>query len=155
MSLHRQGISIHDRYKRLFPVFLFSLRYFLTLTKLKLIFCPIYFSLLFLVFLYTRSMTLTSRTQNIAVMLFNWFHRLCHVPCFPMPMVILCFPAMLMVDHDGPIRTIQTFANDPAVLCVIGEKFNIPLRFPYDGKVSLSDLSFLFLRKHIFSFQTF
>ncbi len=88
-------------------------------------------------------------------MLFNRFHRLYHVPCFPMLVIILRLPIVLMVNHDEPIRVIQIFADDPTMLCVIGEKFNIPLRYPYDGKISFPDHPFLFLCEHKLSFECF
>lgn len=69
-----------------------------------------------------------------------------------MPVVILRLPAVLMVDYDRLIRTIRIFADNPAVLCAVGEEFNIPLRFPYDGEAPFPDQPFLFLREHKFSF---
>jgi len=69
-----------------------------------------------------------------------------------MPVVILCFPAVLMVDHDRLIRAIRIFADNPALLCAVGEEFNILLRFPYDGETPIPDQPFLFLCEHKFSF---
>ncbi len=57
-----------------------------------------------------------------------------------------------MVDYDGLIHATQIFADDLAVLRVIGEEFNIPFRFPYDGEVPFPDQLFFFLREHRFSF---
>ena len=75
-------------------------------------------------------------------MLFDRFHRSCHTPCFPMLVVILCLPAVLMVNHDRYIHTTRIFANNPTVPCVIGKEFNVPLRFPYDGEAILPDQFF-------------
>lgn len=93
------------------------------------------------------------RIQNIPVMLLDRFHRLYHVSCFPMPMIIFCLPAVLMVDHNRLICAILIFADNPAVPCVLGKELNIPLRFPYDGEVPLPDYPFLFLCEHRFSFE--
>ncbi len=62
---------------------------------------------------------------------------------------------MLMVNHNGLIRDVRVFADDPAVLRVVGEEFNIPPRFPCDGKVPFPDHPFLFLCKHKFPFECF
>ena len=59
-----------------------------------------------------------------------------------MLVVIRCLPAVLMVDHDRLIRAIWVFADNPAVLRAVGEEFNIPLRFPYDGEAILPDQFF-------------
>lgn len=55
-----------------------------------------------------------------------------------------------MVDQDSLIRAIQIFADNPAVLRVVGEEFNIRLRFTYDGKVPFPNHPFLFLCEHKF-----
>lgn len=50
-----------------------------------------------------------------------------------MLVVILCLLAVFMVNHNGLIRATRIFANNPAVLCVVGKEFNVPLRFPYNS----------------------
>lgn len=53
--------------------------------------------------------------------------------------IILYLLAVLMIDYDRQIPVIQIFADDPAVLRVIGENFNIPtiiklLTITYSGR---------------------
>ena len=85
-------------------------------------------------------------------MLLNRLHRLYHAPCFPMPVIILCRPAVLMVDYDRLTCAIWIFAYNPAVLRAVGEEFNIPICFPYDGEVPFPNQLFFSLREHKFSF---
>jgi len=71
-----------------------------------------------------------------------------------MPMVILRLLAVFMIDYDGLVCATWIFADNPAALCVIGEEFNIPLGFPYNGKVPFPyHHHFLFLCEHKFSFE--
>lgn len=59
-----------------------------------------------------------------------------------MLVVILCLLAVFMVNHDGYIHFNRIFANNPAVLCVDGKEFNVPLRFPYNSEIFLPNQFF-------------